>query len=367
MLGTRASKRQAGKAVDEEIVSKRPARAAAPNQQSLAGFDKKVQASMQPKSVVKPKPRGRSRGPLRHNTPCPVAEPIDQPPFNPIGNVPRSSPTRSQLASPLINPPRGPTRVPFDPSKEQPGHAQMVSIALQWSVDGGKEEVFYESQNINDIFRDNYDWKDLKKLVQKEIDFWADKRNLIGSRAPIPDEWRATLGKPAKTIPTVRLTDEVSWKRLLTELRAQDHVSKGREGGKVHVLCTFICIDHPPTPPPKVDTKKGKSQPKRVRAVRFGREDREKDDESENEAESGSEVDQRNVLEGITMKPGRRSATKNQLDAKRRKDALATAYELTRQQIFDKWLCKEPRCQNRRACCYPIEDGKRHHQVTPDA
>jgi hypothetical protein len=53
---SRKSKRQAGKDVDKEVVTKRPVRAAALNHQSLAGFEKKLEATIQAKPVGKRKP-----------------------------------------------------------------------------------------------------------------------------------------------------------------------------------------------------------------------------------------------------------------------------------------------------------------------
>ena len=120
------SKRQAGKSVDEEVVAKRPARAAVPNQQSLAGFDKKVHASTQAKPKGKPKPKGRSKGPVRHGTPCPIAEPIDQPLFNPSEGVLRSS--LQAFDTPVSAPKAYKSRFLFDPTTEQMAYPQHVSI-----------------------------------------------------------------------------------------------------------------------------------------------------------------------------------------------------------------------------------------------
>jgi hypothetical protein len=74
---SRKSKRQAGKDVDKEVVTKRPAKAAAPNHQSLAGFEKKLEATIQAKPVGKYKPRRQSKGLARLDTPCLIAEPQD--------------------------------------------------------------------------------------------------------------------------------------------------------------------------------------------------------------------------------------------------------------------------------------------------
>jgi hypothetical protein len=88
---SRKSKRQAGKDVDEEVVTKRPARATAPNHQSLAGFEKKLEATIQAKPVGKRKPRRQSKGPARLDTPCLIAEPQDQTLFVSNGRVLRLS------------------------------------------------------------------------------------------------------------------------------------------------------------------------------------------------------------------------------------------------------------------------------------
>jgi hypothetical protein len=59
----------------------------------------------------------------------------------------------------------------------------------------------------------------------------------------------------------------------------------------------------------------------------------------------------------LVLKPGRLSATKNQLDYKRQQDAKATAQELTRQKIFINNQCKKPNYENKGACCYSIDKG----------
>jgi hypothetical protein len=66
------------------VVTKRPARATALNHQSLAGFEKKLEATIQAKPVGKRKSRRQSKGLTRLDTPCPIAEPQDQTLF--VGN-----------------------------------------------------------------------------------------------------------------------------------------------------------------------------------------------------------------------------------------------------------------------------------------
>jgi hypothetical protein len=145
---------------------------------------------------------------------------------------------------------------------------------------------------------------------------------------------------------------------LLTELRTQDHDSKGKQGRKVHIACIFKCHNRSPTPPSKLDNKKEKSHQNRGRSVQFSQEKEDKDNEDEAESESGSKSD-----EELVLKPGRLSATKNQLDCKRRRDAKATAQELTRQKIFINNQCKEPNYENKRACCYLINKGKVYYLI----
>jgi hypothetical protein len=56
------------------VVIKRPARAAALNYQSLAGFEKKLKAIIQAKPVGKRKPRHQSKGLVRLDTLCLITE-----------------------------------------------------------------------------------------------------------------------------------------------------------------------------------------------------------------------------------------------------------------------------------------------------
>jgi hypothetical protein len=112
---SRKSKRQAEKDVDKKVVTKRPAKAAALNQQSLAGFEKKLEVTIQAKPVGKRKPRRQSKGPARLDTPCPIAKLQDQTLF--VGNreVPRSSPSTNAMFTPPPNLPRNTRKhLPFD-------------------------------------------------------------------------------------------------------------------------------------------------------------------------------------------------------------------------------------------------------------
>jgi hypothetical protein len=116
---------------------------------------------------------------------------------------------------------------------------------------------------------------------------------------------------------------------LLTELRTQDHNSKGKQGRKVHITCIFKCHNRSPIPPSKLDNKKEKSHQNRGRNVQFSQE--KKDKNNKNKAKSKSESKSNKEL---VLKPGRLSAIKNQLDYKRQRDAKATTQELIRQKIF---------------------------------
>jgi hypothetical protein len=88
------------------MVTKRPAKATAPNQQSLAGFEKKLEATIQAKPVGKRKPKRQFKGPVRLDTSCLITEPQDQTPF--VGNkeVLRSSLFTNAMFTPLLNLPR---------------------------------------------------------------------------------------------------------------------------------------------------------------------------------------------------------------------------------------------------------------------
>lgn len=197
-------------------------------------------------------------------------------------------------------------------------------------------------------------------LVHAKVNFLAYKRGLEGSRKPTPDEQKATIGKAPKTTPTIRVTNEACQERILTELRTLDHTSKGKDGGKAYITCVFKCIDYNPIPPPKLDKKKAKSQPNRVQGVRFTQEDREENNKVEKEAGLDSESDEEVTLQ---LDPSRSIITKNQLDAKRRKEVKATTKELMRQKIFVKYKCKEPKCENKGACYYLINDSKLYYKV----
>jgi hypothetical protein len=116
---------------------------------------------------------------------------------------------------------------------------------------------------------------------------------------------------------------------LLTELYTQDHDSKEKQGKKVYITYIFKYHNRSLTSPSKVDNKKEKSHQNRSQNVQFSQE--KKDKNNKNKAKSKLESKSNKKL---VLKPGRLSATKNQLDCKRQGDAKATTQELTRQNIF---------------------------------
>jgi hypothetical protein len=169
---SRKSKRQAGKDVNKEVVTKRPARAAAPNHQSLAGFEKKLEATIQAKPVGKRKPRRQSKGPARLDTPCLIAEPQDQTLFVGNGGVPRSSPSTNAMSTPPPNLPRNTRKhLPFDATQYQIAHVQRVTILLEWFIDNKRENTVLVSQDINNAFRETSTWFELKLLVLAEVSY----------------------------------------------------------------------------------------------------------------------------------------------------------------------------------------------------
>jgi hypothetical protein len=85
------------------MVTKRPAKAAALNHQSLAGFEKKLKATIQAKLIGKRKPKRQFKGLIRLDTPCLITEPQDQTLF--VGNkrVLRSSLSTNTMFTPFLN------------------------------------------------------------------------------------------------------------------------------------------------------------------------------------------------------------------------------------------------------------------------
>jgi hypothetical protein len=169
------------------VVTKRPAKATALNQQSLAGFKKKLKVTIQAKPVGKRKPRRQSKGPARLDTPCPIAKSQDQTPF--VGNkeVPRSSPSTNTMFTPPPNLPRNTRKhLPFDATQYQIAYVQRVTILLEWFINNKRENTVLVSQDINDAFRETSTWFKLKLFVLVEVSYWADKRGLEGSRKPVP-------------------------------------------------------------------------------------------------------------------------------------------------------------------------------------
>jgi hypothetical protein len=151
----RSSKRVAGLDVDEELPTKRSIRAAAPSHKALD--------QLKPPTYTKPKRRRATKKaanlritPSRGSTPCPIPQPPDQPSFVVNRGVPKSSSPPNY--TPFTNPPKGPTRLTFDPTVKQVAHSQLVSIQLKWFVNNKKQNTVLKTQDINDRFRINSTW-----------------------------------------------------------------------------------------------------------------------------------------------------------------------------------------------------------------
>jgi hypothetical protein len=128
MQSIRSSKRVAGLGIDEELLTKRPIRAAALSQKALN--------QLKPLMYTKPKRKKATKKaanlritPSRDSTPCPIPQPQDQPSF--VGNkeVPKSSSLPNSIS--LTNPSKVLTRLAFDPTVKQVTYSQLVSIQLE--------------------------------------------------------------------------------------------------------------------------------------------------------------------------------------------------------------------------------------------
>jgi hypothetical protein len=206
MQSIRSSKRVAGLDVNKELPTKRSIRATAPSQKALD--------QLKPLTYTKPKRRRATKKaanlritPLRGSTPCPIPQPPDQPLFVVNrGVLKSSSPLNYTL---FTNPPKGPTRLTFDPTVKQVAHSQLVLIQLKWFVNNKKQNTVLKTQDINDWFRINSTWWKLKALVLIKVNYWADKRGLKGSNKPVPIEWLAIIGTLSKTSSPIRVKDQV--------------------------------------------------------------------------------------------------------------------------------------------------------------
>jgi hypothetical protein len=242
-----------------------------------------------------------------------------------------------------------------------------VSIQLEWFVDNKKQNTVLETQDINDRFRINSTWWELKALVLVEVNYWADKRGLEGSNKPVPIEWLATIGTLSKTSSPIRVKDQVIWAKILTQLRIDDKDSKGRLGRKVHVACVFKCYDRDSTPPPKQDKKARKSHQKHPRRVVGLRQEEEEDEEGENSRSEGDfedDEEESTLLSSLKRSAiSRPSVTQSQLHAKHTRDSKETEQEKVRTELFRLHQCAEERCSNYRSCCYIYK--KNHYMMTP--
>jgi hypothetical protein len=201
-------------------------------------------------------------------------------------------------------------------------------------VDRKKQNTVLKTQDINDRFRNNSTWWDLKAMVQMEVNYWADKRGLEGSNKPVSIEWLATIGIPSKTTSTIRVKDEDTWGKILTRLRIDDKDSKGKLGRKVYIACFFKCYDRELSPPPKSDKKAGKSVQKRPSRVLCLLMEEEEDDSFQSAGSEDKEIEEISTLLASSSKASRPSATKNQLKAKHTSERQESKQGRTRAEIF---------------------------------